>query len=166
MLNFLLTKKGTCANMLSADCLSIIADSIKEKIKTDLTENQIFYHLSMINAILCENRYGVEISNSLSKINKYQKVSYNELQIAAFVASFKNMIDSYLDDESEEMKNYLKTLNLFNKLYKYFYRNKFYSNKEIYYFDNIIYFYDPTSSEVTNEQSKNLIANILDKKQK
>jgi hypothetical protein len=34
----------------------------------------------MINAILCENRYGEEISNSLSKINKYQKVvGFNSL---------------------------------------------------------------------------------------
>ncbi len=132
-------KNTICANMAADVTLSAITDLVVKSIGGD--KQQIFTKLALINAKAVEDRYGSEISKSLHKAGRYKETDFPEIQVSAFLITYLEIMDCYLDTDG--LKN--PGLNLLEELEKInrslVRQKKSYNHPEFMYFKNFLYYY-------------------------
>lgn len=145
---------GICANMLSSTQLSQIAEILYYQFSTPVT---CFKNLCTLNAKACENRYGVELHDSLNKVEKFyfkKQISsepINELEVAGYFASFLLLLEDYLGENTELSKDEKRVLNLVEKMYRIFERKGIYSSKAFKYVKHIIFYHEENSIETIKQ---------------
>lgn len=134
--------------MISTDCLSSIVDVIKKN-KKDYDEKYIHSILVNINAKLCNNIYGVDISKYKNRVHGYIKTNYSDTETGLYVASFVMMIDRWLDVDNLSNDEYIIYRRMY-LIYSRFMENKHY-NKECLFFKPIKYHRNESVTEFKNQ---------------